>query len=55
MSNPTFRLYNTLTHETEPVEPIEEEASPVSLPLTGVPQFIAAVLVIGIVARARRD
>lgn len=37
------------------IEPIEEEASPVSLPLTGVPQFIAAVLVIGIVARARRD
>ena len=25
MSSPTFRLYNTLTHETEPVEPIEEE------------------------------
>ncbi len=25
MSPPTFRLYNTLTHETEPVEPIEEE------------------------------
>lgn len=25
MSAPTFRLYNTLTHETEPVEPIEEE------------------------------
>jgi cysteinyl-tRNA synthetase len=25
MSTPTFRLYNTLTHETEPVEPIEEE------------------------------
>jgi len=25
MSPPTFRLYNTLTHETEPVEPIEDE------------------------------
>ncbi len=25
MPSPTFRLYNTLTHETEPVEPIEEE------------------------------
>jgi len=25
MSSPTFRLYNTLTHETEPVEPIEDE------------------------------
>jgi cysteinyl-tRNA synthetase len=25
MSSPTFKLYNTLTHETEPVEPIEEE------------------------------
>ncbi|HKL89136.1 MAG TPA: hypothetical protein VJ884_09020, partial [Salinibacter sp.] len=25
MSTPTFRLYNTLTHETEPVEPIEEK------------------------------
>ena len=25
MSAPTFRLHNTLTHETEPVEPIEEE------------------------------
>jgi len=25
MSSPTLRLYNTLTHETEPVEPIEEE------------------------------
>ena len=25
MSSPTFRLYNTLTRETEPVEPIEEE------------------------------
>ena len=25
MSSPTFRLYNTLTHDTEPVEPIEEE------------------------------
>ncbi|TKX87532.1 hypothetical protein EXE43_02620 [Halorubrum sp. SS5] len=38
-----------------PIEPVEEEASPVSLPLTGVPQFIAAVLAIGIVARARKD
>jgi len=25
MSSPPFRLYNTLTHETEPVEPIEDE------------------------------
>jgi len=25
MSTSTFRLYNTLTHETEPVEPIEKE------------------------------
>jgi hypothetical protein len=36
------------------IDPVEEEASPVSLPLTGVPQFIAAVVVIGLVARARK-
>lgn len=39
----------------EPTEPTEEEASPVSAPLTGFPQFVAAVLVIGLLARRRRS
>jgi len=39
---------------TDAIEPTEEEASPVSVPLTGVPQFLAAVLVIGLLARSRK-
>ncbi|TKX71212.1 MULTISPECIES: CARDB domain-containing protein [Halorubrum] len=39
----------------EPAEPTEEEASPVSAPLTGFPHFVAAVLVIGLLARTRRS
>lgn len=39
----------------EPTEPTEEEASPVSAPLTGFPHFVAAVLVIGLLAHRRKN
>jgi hypothetical protein len=40
--------------DDEVIQPNEQESSSASAPLTGIPHFIAAVLVIGLLARKRR-